>query len=182
MRTFPKDNRYSVYTGNNDTTTPTSTRKSFAYLRKKFNSGRNSSYLDTEGYSRSRRSSIGATIPSALELRDRCQSEGNLLLVSPNNVEDNQATIVSLPQSVITDFVGTSFISSFFVYFSMCFIDFLKVSFYAQYQLNILSTSYNSIKPTESICGTRKYPSCSFRLLLHPVTVFSCVCYRCKSR
>ena len=59
-----------------------------------------------EAETRSRRSSIGATIPSALELRDRCQSEGNLLLVSPHNVEDNQATIVSLPQSVITDFVG----------------------------------------------------------------------------
>ena len=105
MRTYAKENRYSVYAGN-EAATPNSGRKSFAYLRKKFNSGRHSSFLDTEGYSRSRRSSIGATIPSALELRDRCQSEGNLLLVSPHNVEDNQATIVSLPQSVITDFVG----------------------------------------------------------------------------
>ena len=58
--------------------------------------------------SRSRRSSIGATIPSALELRDRCQSEGNLLLVNPNNVEDNQATIVSLPQSVLAGFHDAS--------------------------------------------------------------------------
>lgn len=39
----------------------------------------------------------GATIPTALDIRDRCQSEGNLLLVNPNNVEDHQATIVSLP-------------------------------------------------------------------------------------
>lgn len=67
-----------------------------AFLRKKLQASRLNSYIEGDTLT-SRRSSIGATIPSALDLRDKCQSEGNLLLVSPNNVEDHQATIVSLP-------------------------------------------------------------------------------------
>ena len=55
----------------------------------------------------------GATIPTALDIRDRCQSEGNLLLVNPNNVEDNQATIVSLPFQHFEDYQDSKSIVGF---------------------------------------------------------------------
>ena len=79
------------------------------------------------------RSSIGATIPSALELRDnRSHSEGNLLLIGPDNIEDNQATIVSLPPTMMTDYTeskcehGIVFFSKFF-YFSYLGVQFLSL-------------------------------------------------------
>lgn len=94
----PKEKKFSVYTKtlNSPSQTPTTGRRSMAFIRRKLNASRIQSYMEGDTL-QSRRSSIGATIPTALELRDRCQSEGNLLLVSPNNVDDNQATIVSLP-------------------------------------------------------------------------------------
>ena len=58
---------------------------------------------------------IGATIPTALDIRDRCQSEGNLLLVNPNNVEDHQATIVSLPPQHFEDYQDSKFFFCFVV-------------------------------------------------------------------
>ncbi|XP_057308576.1 potassium voltage-gated channel subfamily KQT member 1-like isoform X3 [Hydractinia symbiolongicarpus] len=90
-----KEKKYSTYS-RSPGASPTGGRRSMSYLRKKFHSTRNYTYAEGDGFN-SRRSSIGATIPSALDLRDRCQSEGNLLLVGPRNFEDNQATIVSLP-------------------------------------------------------------------------------------
>ena len=60
---------------------------------------------------------IGATIPTALDIRDRCQSEGNLLLVNPNNVEDHQATIVSLPPQHFEDYQDSKKISLFIYFF-----------------------------------------------------------------
>jgi len=73
-----------------------------AFIRRKLHASRINSYMEGDTL-QSRRSSIGATIPTALDIRDRCQSEGNLLLVSPNSVEDNQATIVSLPPNAYGD-------------------------------------------------------------------------------
>ena len=96
-------------------------------------------YPDNEEY-QSRRSSIGATIPSAIELRDRCRSEGNLLLVSSHNIDDNQATIVSLPPPLVTEYTESMSILAifmldlaskfFFVFFY--FIFFICISDYTE--------------------------------------------------
>jgi len=82
------------------TATPQALHKNMTYFQRKLQ--KRSLYPDGHN---DIQSSIGATIPSALELRDhRSHSEGNLLLISPNNVEEHQATIVSLPPTMISDY------------------------------------------------------------------------------
>uniref|UniRef100_A0A7M5V6A6 Uncharacterized protein n=1 Tax=Clytia hemisphaerica TaxID=252671 RepID=A0A7M5V6A6_9CNID len=105
-----KEKKFSYYYGkpkNSPSQTPTTGRRSVVMnFKRKLNASRINSYVDGDTL-QSRRSSIGATIPTALDIRDRCQSEGNLLLVSPNNVEDHQATIVSLPPQHYDDYQDT---------------------------------------------------------------------------
>ena len=60
---------------------------------------------------------ICATIPSAVDFRDRCHSDGNLLLVFPTNIDKHQATIVSLPASTDVELKGKYYHVTKFVFF-----------------------------------------------------------------
>lgn len=95
--------KYSNYTrgGSPAPGSPQTGRKSMTYFMRKLQN--NKAYGDGDSVG-PMRSSIGATIPSAIELRDnRSHSEGNLLLIGSDNLDDNQATIVSLPPAMMSD-------------------------------------------------------------------------------